>query len=63
MHVGVEETVAEDLGEEDFDAGLRQLLQVDASARRRSICEIGKPFMRSMTITVEVQKSQCTRAR
>ena len=30
------------------------------SARSSSICEIGVPCMRSMTITVEVHQSQCT---
>ena len=30
VHVGMEEAVAEDLGEEDFDTGFRQFLQVDA---------------------------------
>jgi hypothetical protein len=37
VHVGVEEAVAEHLGEEDLDAGARERLQVDAPARSASI--------------------------
>ena len=48
MHVGVEEAVAEHLGEEDLDAGARQLLEVDARRAhaldlRRSGCRACAP--------------------
>ena len=61
MHVGVEEAVAEHLGEEDLDAGARERRDVDAllpQALRPG--EIGVPCMRSITITRCAHKSQYT---
>jgi hypothetical protein len=51
VHVGVEEAVAEDLGEEDRDAVARQLGDVDAGLAQAFIWLIGTPCMRSITIT------------
>ena len=61
MHVGVEEAVAEHLGEEDLHAGARERRDVDAlCSQHLLICEIGVPCMRSITITRCAHRSQYT---
>ena len=59
VHVGVEEVVAEHLGEEDVDAVLGQPRDVGArGAQRAPGPPIGTPWMRSITMTSLRQWSQ-----
>jgi len=51
VHVGVEEAVAEHLGEEDLHPLRASCLKSTPCARSASIWLIGVPVMRSMTIT------------
>ena len=59
VHVGVEEVVAEHLGEEDLHAVLRQQLHVHAAPRAAPAMSLtGMPWMRSITITSTRHQSQ-----
>jgi hypothetical protein len=60
VHVGVEETVAEDLREEDRDAVAGQLADVDAGRAQAARRSRGIPSTRAITITSRLQKSQYT---